>query len=88
MAARACLVAPAPTKDTTKGLAARWSTPLDDDERVTHPPPAASFRGNRQRKSTNKDEEEDEEGDRSTQQKFFIDFCIVDLLLYTLRFFV
>ena len=60
----------------------------DDDERVTHPPPAASFRGNRQRKSTNK-EEEDEEGDRSTQQKFFIDFfCIVDLLLYTLRFFV
>ena len=27
VAARACLVAPAPTKDTTKGLAARWSTP-------------------------------------------------------------
>ena len=68
MAARTCLVAPAPTKDTTKGLAARWSTPLDDDERVTHPPPAPSFRGNREQKVTNKEEEE---GDRSTQQKCF-----------------
>ena len=74
------IVAPAPAKDRTKGLAARTET----DERGAYLSPAASRVHNREQKLTGKEEE----GDRSTQQNSVSDFCIVALYFILLDFFV